>query len=336
VERSCNALWPQGQGDDSTICSFNSYNHSVGCSSPSLDVQHKSTSKSEMQLQGKSSNEEIRKPSRISGENAVGPCEQITGNGGEENSSNHGKSHILRSEGERQELLFRDINSRKERRNERRENTSIQNERTSSGRESESDENYVFKCPNREKIDRLLSTLGPLFRVGTLEGSSWKEDYPKTPCYFVLPDSAPKWRFEAFMSPLSYDNRFDSSGNNPTLVIEMIENESDRCRIAKSLNIEIQSGDLQKDNIYQDIMDIAQCGFNHIIVIGSCYCDLIFLDCYERVFRWDAMTEKLWFFGNFFNAASEKPEKQVPWGVSLDGTVWELSGIYAYFACSLS
>ncbi|CAG8570041.1 9719_t:CDS:1, partial [Funneliformis caledonium] len=191
--------------------------------SPSLERTAKSTSKSQMQLQGEFSNEEIRKPSRTSGENAVGPCGQITENGGGENSSNHGKSHILRSEGERQELLFRGINSWKERRNERRENLGIQNERTSSERESKIDEKNVFKCPNREKIGRLLTILRPLFRVGTLEGSSWKEDYPKTSCYFVLPDSTPKWRIEASMSPLSYDNRFDSSGNNPTLVVEMIQ-----------------------------------------------------------------------------------------------------------------
>jgi hypothetical protein len=77
VEGSCNALWPQGQGSDSTICSFVTvWMH--------LDVQHKSTSKSEMQLQGTSSNEEIRKPSRISGENAVGSYGQITENGGED------------------------------------------------------------------------------------------------------------------------------------------------------------------------------------------------------------------------------------------------------------
>ncbi|CAG8562685.1 1178_t:CDS:2 [Funneliformis mosseae] len=113
IEGSCNASWPQGQGGDS----FDSYHHCVGCSSPSLERTAKSTSKSEMQLQGEFSNEEIRKPSRTSGENAVGPCGKITENGGGENSSNHGKSHIFRSEGERQELLFRGINSWKERRN---------------------------------------------------------------------------------------------------------------------------------------------------------------------------------------------------------------------------
>ncbi|CAG8530930.1 8293_t:CDS:2 [Funneliformis mosseae] len=245
---------------------------------------HKSISKSEMQLHCKSSNEEIRKSGRISGENAVSPCGKITGSGESEgkNSSNHGKSHILHSERERQELLFRGINSWKDRQNESREQRDIQHYRTSKERESKNDENDVFECPNREKIQRLLTILGPLFRVGTLEGASWKEDYSKTPCYVVLPDSRPKWRIDESMSLLSYDNRFVLSGNNPTLEVEMIENEPDRCHIAKSLDIEIQSGDLQKDNIYQ------------------------------------------------------KPEKPAPWGVSLDGTVWELSDIYACFAGSLS
>lgn len=319
---NCNALWPRGQDGDPTIWSFDSYDHRVGCNGPSLDVQHKSTPKSEM-----------RKPGRISEENAVGPCEKIGGNGELEggNSSSHGKSHILRSEGERQELLFRGINSWKDRKSERREHRDIQNDQTSRGRESKNDENNVFKCQNRGKIQRLLTILGPLFRVGTLEGASWKENYPKTPCYFVLPDSRPKWKINESMSLLSYDNRFDASGNNPTLEVEMIENEPDRFRIAKSLDIEIQSGDLQKDNIYHYLLDIAQCGFNHIIIIGSCYCDLFFLDCYERVFRWEAMTNMLWFFGSFFDAISEKP---VPWGVSLDGTVWELSDLDSPKECN--
>jgi hypothetical protein len=119
----------------------------------------------------------------------------------------------------------------------------------------------------------------------------------------------------------------------------MIANESDRCRIATSLDIEIQSNDLRKDNIRYYIMEIVLCGFNHIIVIGSCHCGLLFLYCYERVFRWDSMTGGvILFFGNFFKAVSEKP-CEVVWGVSGDGTVWELelkSGIYTYFACSLS
>ena len=74
-----------------------------------------------------------------------------------------------------------------------------------------------------------------MLRVGTLEGSSWKENYPKTSCYFVFPDSKPKWKINASMFPVSIDNKFDSSGNNPSLVLDMFANESDRYRIANSL-----------------------------------------------------------------------------------------------------
>ena len=49
----------------------------------------------------------------------------------------------------------------------------------------------------------------------------------------------------------------------------------------------------------------------------------------------DGMTGALVFFGEFSKAVSEK-SCGVLWGVSGDGSVWELSGIYAYFACSLS
>jgi hypothetical protein len=59
-------------------------------------------------------------------------------------------------------------------------------------RESKNDGINIFKCPNREKINELQTSLEPMLRVGTLEGSSWKENYPKTPCYFVLDDSKPK------------------------------------------------------------------------------------------------------------------------------------------------
>ncbi|CAI2161912.1 8690_t:CDS:2 [Funneliformis geosporum] len=321
VKRSCT----QGQGGNSTICSFDSYNHCVGCSSPALNIQHKSTFKGETQLQVKSS--EI---SRISGENAVGSYGKITENdrGEEERSSNYNKSHILRSKGKLQVLLFLSLSSWT---NERRENTGIHDGRTSSERESKSNEDNVFKCRNREKNGSLLTILGPLFRVGTLEGFLWREDYPKTLCYLVVPNSTPKWRTDAFMSHLCNNNEDDSFGNNPTVAVEMIENQSDRYRIAKSLNIQLRNSDLRKDYIYDDVMSIAQYGFNHIIIIGTCYCDLLFLDCYERVFKWDAITNILWFFGNFFNAVSEKP---VLWDVSSDGTVWELSDLDSPEECN--
>ncbi|CAI2177503.1 2285_t:CDS:2 [Funneliformis geosporum] len=194
-------------------------------SSPALEVPNRLTSKSEIQLQGETSQKEVQKSSCISGE-----------------------------KGQHQELLFRNINLWQAGRNERR------------------DEINVFQCPNREKIEGLQKLLGLVFRV------------------------------------VSSSNRFDSFGNNLSLVVDMIVNESDRFRIATSLDIEIQSNDLRKDDIRYYIMEIALCGFNHIIVIGKCYCNLLFLNCYECVFRWDSMTDVLLLIRNF-KAVSEKPRE---------------------------
>ncbi|RGB42250.1 hypothetical protein C1646_810091 [Rhizophagus diaphanus] len=247
------------------------------------------------------------------------------------------KFHIFRSEEENQELLFRGIASWQVWRNEGRENTGIRKCQGSIEAESGDDGINIFKCQNQKKIGESL--LGPVLRIGALEGSSWKENYPKTSCYFVYPDRKPKWTTNTSMFPVSIDNRFDSSGNNPSLFLEMLENVLDRYLIANFLDIKLQSiksdDHLQKDNIRLYAMDIALCGFNHIIVIGETYCGLLFLDCYGRIFKWDAMTDALVFYGNIFKESLGK-SRGVLWGVSGDGSVWELSGIYAYFACSLS
>jgi hypothetical protein len=153
------------------------------------------------------------------------------------------------------------------------------------------------------------------------------------------PDSKPKWTTNTSMFPVSNDNRFDSSGNNPSLFLEMLEDVLNRYHIANFLDIKLlslKSDDyLQKDNIRLYAMNIALCGFSHIIVIGETYCGLLFLDCYGRIFQWDAMADALVFYGNIFEGVLGK-SRGVLWGVSGDGSVWELSGIYAYFACSLS
>jgi hypothetical protein len=281
-----------------------------------------------MQLHDKSSEEETRKSNCVSEENVVGPCRQDYGNG-VVNSSVRDKSHIFHPEREHQELLFRGITSWRDGKNERREKIEIPNYRTSSEKESKKDDDIIFKCRNQGKNERLCKYLGPLCRNGTLEGSSWD---PKTSCYIVLPDDRSKWKNNSSMSSLSDNNEFDTTCSNPSLVAEMIANESDRIRIATSLGIKIQSDDLQINSIRSYLMDVAQCGFNHIIIIGEFYCGLLFLDCFERVFRWDAMNGILVFMGDFFKAVSEKP-CEILWGVLEDGTVWELkSGIYTYFA----
>jgi hypothetical protein len=275
VSGNCNILWYQGQISDSTIYSSDSYCYCVKCNSPTLKVNHKSTFK-----------KEICKPNCISEKKAIGPCRQNSENEeGEESLSNYDKSHIFHLRDENQELLFQGITEGQVRSNDRRKKTGIQKGQGSIKGKSKDDGINIFNCPNQEKIEELQTLLGPMLRIGTLEGSSWKENYLKTLYYFVFSDSKPKWRFSTFMFPVSIDNKFDSSGNNPSVVLDMFANESDCYRIANSLDIEIQSSDLQKNNIRLYAKEIALCGFNHIIVIGKTYCGLLFLDCYGRVFK---------------------------------------------------
>ena len=61
----------------------------------------------------------------------------------------------------------------------------IRSEQTGSREENEIN---VLQCPNRGENGGLQKFLGPVFRVGTMVGSLWEENYPKSPCYFVFPD----------------------------------------------------------------------------------------------------------------------------------------------------
>src|SRR4051812_39299411 len=140
VSGNCNALWHQGQIGDSTIYSFDSYCHCVGCSGPALKAHHKSTFK-----------KEIHGPNCISEENAIDPCRQDSGNEeGGESLSNYDKSHIFHSKDENQELLFRGITSGQVWSNDRRKKTGIRKGQGSIGGESKDDGINIFNCPNQE------------------------------------------------------------------------------------------------------------------------------------------------------------------------------------------
>ncbi|CAB4394532.1 unnamed protein product [Rhizophagus irregularis] len=313
----------QRQISDSTIYSSNFYRHCVECSSSTLEVHYKLTAK-----------KGIHETSCISKENVINPCGQDSGNRGDLLSICD-KFHIFHLKEKNQELLFQGIASWQVWRNEGREKTGIHKCQESIEAESGDDEINIFKCQNQKKIDELL--LGPVLRVGALEGSSWKENYLKTPCCFVYPDSKPKWTTNTSMFPVSNDNRFNSSGNNPSLFLEMLEDILNRYHIANFLDIKLlnlkSDNYLQKDNIRLYTMNIALCSFNHIIVIGETYCGLLFLDCYGRIFQWDAMADVLVFYGNIFEGVLGKSHG-VLWGVSGDGSIWKLSDLDSPEECN--
>ena len=44
-------------------------------------------------------------------------------------------------------------------------------------------------CPNKGTIDKMSTSLGQLFRVGTLACTNWTTEEPTSPCCFIQPNS---------------------------------------------------------------------------------------------------------------------------------------------------
>ncbi|CAG8548571.1 35_t:CDS:2 [Funneliformis caledonium] len=143
VGENCNALLPHGQIGDSTIYSSDSYHHSVGSSSQAFC---------------------------ISGDNAVVPCGQESGNGGgADSSSSRGKSHDFQSGEGTSRITFSGYQFVAGQ--ERIENTGIRRNEN----ESKDDENNISNVQTKKILKDCLQSWGHRYPGG-------KENYPKTPC----------------------------------------------------------------------------------------------------------------------------------------------------------
>ncbi|CAG8625766.1 4278_t:CDS:1, partial [Paraglomus occultum] len=147
-------------------------------------------------------------------------------------------------------------------------------------------------CPNTGGTYELSTFLGQLFRVGTLARTNWTTEEPTTPCCLIQPDHIFTQNADGDHVPVhqvpagSRQDEPHGRCKNDLMVVEKIKNESDARRIAKSILYEL----IKKES---DVTDYLECiqrfGFNHIIIIGEHKNGLLFLDCYGRVFYWDAM-----------------------------------------------
>ncbi|CAG8805742.1 23968_t:CDS:2, partial [Dentiscutata erythropus] len=318
-----NSVWHNGKDDNTVSISTDLGDYSMGCRMPIVDIPYKSTSK-----------DKISGPDCIFGENVETSCRQDHRNGGElVCSPNHSKPHIFSSEREDSEIFLRGNNSLRDSRSETDERTDIRNEQTSCNDKSKNDANIVFECSNHEKIKELQSSLGKLFRDSTLVCSTWTKKTAETPCHLVLPNDELKNKEDSFsVCPVSDGAEFDKSSciNSPILV--EILRESDSCRVATSLCLDLQTEDPEENTKIElqcYITDVKQFGFNHIIIIGKRYCGMLFMDCFGRMFDWDSDSHALWSLGDYFDIISkEESEKnyddRTAWDVLKDGTVFVL------------
>ncbi|RHZ86863.1 hypothetical protein Glove_43g10 [Diversispora epigaea] len=185
-------------------------------------------------------------------------------------------------------------------------------------------------CTNREIIQRMQASLGQLFRIGTLESTSWTTKQKKKPCHLVLPDDHCKERFRENDDTSSMYQVSTTGGsdvlqeccNNSLMIVEMIASESDRLRVANSVGSTIFN-EHPLENHVTDMLLIKEYGFNHIIIIGERPCGILFLDCYNRAFDFDSITLLLWPLGTYSEEVKNESQSN-PWGVTIDKIVFEV------------
>ncbi|GBB86570.1 hypothetical protein RclHR1_00130011 [Rhizophagus clarus] len=138
------------------------------------------------------------------------------------------------------------------------------------------------------------------------EGNAWAE---KQLCHLVLQNDRPKiWKNEDDASVCQVSASDEGDGvqgyrNNLPTIVETIMN-SNRCYIANSLGFKLYDEDQEdyisyiKEELIGFIEEIVNFGFDHIIIIGELNYGMLFLDCFGRVFDFDAMTCTVLFLGD--------------------------------------
>ncbi|CAJ0757495.1 3470_t:CDS:1 [Entrophospora sp. SA101] len=108
------------------------------------------------------------------------------------------------------------------------------------------------------------------------------------------------------------------------MVVDTFKDESSRRHLASSIGCELPVDSDDPKELTYYMANVAEFGFDHIIIIGELENGMIFLDCYGRVFQWEEECQMLWPLGNSLEEAmSSDGKNQVPWYWEYDGAVYE-------------
>ncbi|RIA86435.1 hypothetical protein C1645_829301 [Glomus cerebriforme] len=184
------------------------------------------------------------------------------------------------------------------------------------------------KCSNSESIGKKLAPFGKLLRITSLRNNVQIQSGER--CHFIFAHSysaqedASAINDQTSMLQISARNENDSSpsiSDNLSILVDTFENKS---RIATFIGRKILTNSEPEDLTAEYIECIAEFGFNHIIIIGEVDFGIIFLDCYERVFKWDDESQILWPLGNLKDQPKylKKEGDWLGWIVQ-NGTVYE-------------
>ncbi|CAG8627584.1 2401_t:CDS:2, partial [Funneliformis mosseae] len=169
--------------------------------------------------------------------------------------------------------------------------------------------------------------LRELCQNSALDSTLWIEILKKL-CKLIFPDNNNREsEDQASMSQVqvgSEDNKMLGLRNdlsNSLMLVEMITCESDICRIASYIDLEIKAKAPLEDLIIY-IEHVKWYSFNHIIINGELYCGMLFLDCYSCLFEWNHMEYLLLLLGDYLKKNFQL-DPAVAWGTA-DGFVFEI------------
>ncbi|CAG8474670.1 8690_t:CDS:2 [Ambispora leptoticha] len=138
----------------------------------------------------------------------------------------------------------------------------------------------------------MSSSLGQLFRIGTLACTDWTTEEPMAPCCFIqLNNIFTRDRVQVPVHQVSEDSRQDElhgRRKNSLMLVKKIKNESDAYRIAKSVWYKLIN---KESSVNRYLESIKKYGFDHIIIIREYENGLLFLDYYVIFDDWEVSSE---------------------------------------------
>ncbi|CAG8558811.1 9598_t:CDS:2 [Ambispora leptoticha] len=116
----------------------------------------------------------------------------------------------------------------------------------------------LSNCPNSREIETLEAHFGKLFRIGSLGVYDWTDEIPSQPCRLVHAHSR--------------------STQEASSTIECQGTVRHLSQIATFIGCKVNTNSDPKELVYY-IANVAELGFNHIILFGETEYEIIFLDC---------------------------------------------------------
>ncbi|PKK56416.1 hypothetical protein RhiirC2_764371 [Rhizophagus irregularis] len=190
----------------------------------------------------------------------------------------------------------------------------------------------LSNCSNCREIETLEARFGKLFRIGSLCGYDWTGEIQSQPCRLVhahsrtTQESTSTIECQGTVRHLRVCDRtncFSSGSNNSpnSLILVDTFEKSGRSQIATFIGCKVNTDSDPKELVYY-IANVAELGFNHIIIFGETDYGMIFLDCFGGVFIWEDTFQMAYPLGGSLEEARNNPIEGIAWFVE-NGIVYE-------------